>query len=282
MPLWTLLCPDTYTQSLLLILLVGIFGDNPPGCQSPICWAVVMNRRRLLPAFPLGTPAKMLDSVQQYRDRGYFTHSVKIGGDVCLDIERIRHLQKNRKPDEIIFYDLNRSWLPAEAIMVMNQLADFSVIFEQPCETLKQCLTVRKQTTQLISIDENLFTLDDMLFIIDRRVGEIVNIKISRVGGLTKARRLRDVALNAGIKFIIMDTGGGVIADTATQHFAWTIPPAFRIATWLCQDMLAVDVVDFGKGRQKPKRPCSNTGKLRGLGRPTQRKNAGKPVAVYL
>ena len=73
--------------------------------------------------------------------------------------------------------------------MVMNQLADFSVIFEQPCETLKQCLTVRKQTTQLISIDENLFTLDDMLFIIDRRVGEIVNIKISRVGGLTKARR---------------------------------------------------------------------------------------------
>ena len=179
-------CWDIWGQSAGLSI-----ADMLGGCYEPT---------PIASSISLGTPAKMLDSVQQYRDRGYFTHSVKIGGDVCLDIERIRHLQKNRKPDEIIFYDLNRSWLPAEAIMVMNQLADFSVIFEQPCETLKQCLTVRKQTTQLISIDENLFTLDDMLFIIDRRVGEIVNIKISRVGGLTKARRLRDVALKRRYK----------------------------------------------------------------------------------
>ena len=117
-----------------------------------------------------------------------------------MDIERIRHLEANRKPGELIFYDLNRAWLPAQAIAVMNAVTDLPIVFEQPCETLEQCLTVRKLTSHAISIDENLITLDDTQRIINERIGEIINIKISRVGGLTKARRIRDIALNAGLK----------------------------------------------------------------------------------
>ena len=108
--------------------------------------------------------------------------------------------------------------------------------------------------------------------------GVSARLSISKLvvsGGLTKARRLRDVALNAGIKFIIMDTGGGVIADTATQHFAWTIPPAFRIATWLCQDMLAVDVVDSERAPET-KTAVLKYRKTARAWASTQRKNAGK------
>ena len=164
--------------------------------------------------------------------------------------------------------------------MVMNQLADFSVIFEQPCETLKQCLTVRKQTTQLISIDENLFTLDDMLFIIDRRVGEIVNIKISRVGGLTK-RGVCVMWHSTRYKIYYH----GYRRRRYRRHRNTTLclddSPAFRIATWLCQDMLAVDVVDSGKGARNQNGRAQIPENCAGLAS-TQEKMLGKPVAVYL
>lgn len=189
-----------------------------------------------------GTPQEMLQLINEYRDKQYTVHSVKIGADPLLDVERIRYLEANRNPDELFFYDINRAWLPAEAIAVMNHVNDLPIIFEQPCETLDQCLTVRKKTTQPISIDENLITLDDAQTIIHRRIGEIFNIKISRVGGLTRARRIRDVAINAGIKLLVMDTGGGVMADTATQHFAQSIPASMRIGTWLCQELISKDV----------------------------------------
>ena len=189
-----------------------------------------------------GTPDEMLSLINEYREKQYTVHSVKIGADPQLDIERIRHLEANRHPDELFFYDINRAWLPAEAIAVMNSVNELPIIIEQPCETLDQCLNVRQKTSQPISIDENLITLDDAQKIIHQRIGEIFNIKISRVGGLTRARRIRDIAINAGIKLLIMDTGGGVMADTATQHFAQSIPVSMRVGTWLCQELITNDV----------------------------------------
>ena len=189
-----------------------------------------------------GTPDEMLALINEYRAKDYSVHSIKIGADQQLDIKRIRHLEANRNTGELFFYDVNRAWLPAEAIAVMNSVKDLPIIVEQPCETLDQCLTVRQKTSQPISIDENLITLDDAQKIIHQRIGEIFNIKISRVGGLTRARRIRDVAINAGIKLLIMDTGGGVMADTATQHFAQSIPVSMRIGTWLCQELISNDV----------------------------------------
>ena len=189
-----------------------------------------------------GAPDEMLALINEYRARDYRVHSVKIGADQPLDIERIRHLEAHRNAGELFFYDVNRAWLPAEAIAVMNSVKDLPIIVEQPCETLDQCLTVRQKTSQPISIDENLITLDDAQKIIHRRIGEIFNIKISRVGGLTRARRIRDVAINAGIKLLTMDTGGGVMADTATQHFSQSIPISMRIGTWLCQELIENDV----------------------------------------
>ena len=73
-------------------------------------------------------------------------------------------------------------------------------------------------------------------------LAEIANIKINRVGGLTKARRLRDQCLASGIAMLIMDTGGGVVADTAVAHLAQSIPAESCLGVWSCQEMVAVDV----------------------------------------
>ena len=187
------------------------------------------------------SPEGMLAEVEEYRARGYRVHSAKVGADARLDVERIRHLAEAERPGEFIFFDVNRAWTPMEAIQVMNAVNDLPAVFEQPCETLDQCAAVRANTTHPISIDERLETLDDLRRIVDQGIAEIVNIKLNRVGGLTRARRLRDLCLASGVKMLTMDTGGSVVADTAVQHFAQSIPIEMRLGTWLCQELVSPD-----------------------------------------
>ena len=69
---------------------------------------------------------EMLDEVQRFRDRGYRVHSCKVGADVSMDIQRINLLADNESEGEIMFYDVNRAWLPREAITVMNSVVENS------------------------------------------------------------------------------------------------------------------------------------------------------------
>ena len=91
----------------------------------------------------------------------------------------------------------------------MRAAADLpDLTFEQPCETLEQCAHVRTRNFQPISIDERAESIADILRIVREGAGDIINIKINRVGGLTKARTIRDIALNAGIQMLVMESGG--------------------------------------------------------------------------
>ena len=226
-------------------------------------------------------PEDMMVEIDRYRAMGYHVHSAKVGADVDMDIKRIRYMAEHQNPGELIFYDVNRAWLPAEAIQVMNATSDLPIMFEQPCETLDQCAVVRTQTTQVISIDERLESFEDMLRIQGQRIGEVVNIKLNRVGGLTKAVKLRDFCLNTGIKMLTMDTGGTVLADTVVQHFAQSIPRESRLGTWLCHDLLdAAAEVAPGQGSRNQS-GLTSAPDLIGIGVEPELALLGDPIAVY-
>ncbi len=225
------------------------------------------------------TPDGMIENIRYFRDKGYRVHSAKVGADVDLDIERINHLAANQHPGETIFYDVNRAWLPREAITVMNAVEIGNSWFEQPCETLDETQTVRRQTRHPISVDESLHTYQDLLRIQRDGIGEIANIKINRVGGLTKARRMRDFCLETGISMLIMDTGGSVLADTSTAHFAQSIPSVSCLGTWSCQEMIAVDPAP-GQGARNID-GCFTAPDAPGLGVESAVAILGDPVAIY-
>jgi L-alanine-DL-glutamate epimerase-like enolase superfamily enzyme len=190
---------------------------------------------------PTAPPDDMLAEVRAYRARGYRVHSVKIGSGVAEDVARIEALAADEQPGETIFYDVNRAWLPNVAITVMNAVRHLPVWFEQPCETLEECAVVRASTSHPISLDETITTPVDLLRARDLGAGEIVNIKIGRVGGLTRARRLRDLALELGLGVLVEDTGGTILADTAAAHLASTVPARSLIGTWSCQELITFD-----------------------------------------
>ena len=217
--------------------------------------------------------------IQRYRDRSYVAHSVKIGGDVERDVARIRDVESIRLPGEIVLYDVNRGWTRQQALRVMQVTEDLKVMFEQPGETLDDIAAIRQLHSAPVSVDESLVTLQDAARIARDGLAEVFGIKLNRVGGLTKAARMRDVALAHGIDMFVMATGGSVLADTEALHLAATIPDINCHAVWACQDMLTVDIAS-GRG------PRNKAGHLHlpeepGLGVEPNEDQLGHPVAVY-
>lgn len=229
-----------------------------------------------------GSSDYMTRLIEKYRERGYFVHSVKVGADELEDIKNIRALEALRRPNEIMFYDANRAWTRRQANIAMNAVADLGVTFEQPCETLDDIAALRKVTTSPISIDESLVTLQDMVRIARDGLADCINIKINRVGGLTKAKRIRDVAMAHGIQMYVMATGGSVMADTEAAHLAQSTPEEFCLATWACQDMLTIDVAasqpEHGGRSQDGLLTVSDAP---GFGIEPDVTVLGEPVAVY-
>ena len=217
--------------------------------------------------------------IERYRQRGYVVHSVKIGGDVERDIARIRDVESIRLPGEIVLYDVNRGWTRQQALCVMSACADLNVMFEQPAETLDDIAALSGKHASPVSVDESLVTLQDATRIARDGLAEVFGIKLNRVGGLTKAARMRDVALAHGIDMFIMATGGSVLADAEALHLAATIPDNCCHAVWACQDMLTIDIAG-GRG------PRNTDGHLHlpqmpGLGVHPNEDVLGDPVAVY-
>lgn len=217
--------------------------------------------------------------IELYRDRGYVAHSVKIGGDVERDIARVRDVESIRLPGESVLYDVNRGWTRQQALQVMRSCEGLNVMFEQPAETLDDIAALAGRHSAPVSVDESLVTLQDAARIARDGLAEVFGIKLNRVGGLTKAARMRDVALAHGIDMFVMATGGSVLADAEALHLAATIPDDNCHAVWACQDMLTVDVAD-GRG------PRNVDGHLRlpeapGLGVHPDEGALGDPVARY-
>jgi len=231
--------------------------------KSPIdmaCWDIAGQAAELPIADLMGggsrTPAPIASSVgaktveetrevlARYRDRGYWVHSVKVGGDVDQNIERIQDVETHRPTKERILYDANRGFTRQQALRVMQATEQWKVMFEQPCETLDDIAAIRPLHSAPVSVDECLVTLQDATRVARDGIAEVFGIKLNRVGGLTKASRIRDIALAHGIDIFVMATGGSVLADTEALHLAATIPDDNMLGVWACQDMITAEIAD--------------------------------------
>ncbi|ACI59643.1 Mandelate racemase/muconate lactonizing protein (plasmid) [Rhizobium leguminosarum bv. trifolii WSM2304] len=188
-----------------------------------------------------GTPDAMMREMEKFRQRGAKRFSVKVGQGVNTDIEVVKRFTESRREDELMIFDANCGWSPWEAIRVMNATADLDTTFEQPCATYEQCLIVRQQTQQPLCLDECLVELKDFVRAVSDRACQIVNIKIARVGGITKARTIRDFLLTYDISMLTMCMAGTTINDTMCAHFGQTVPANRFVGTWSCQDYVTVD-----------------------------------------
>jgi len=207
------------------------------------CWDIVGQESDLPVSYLLGgqygddvvlyraisqRPAEdMAENVANYRAEGYRRFQLKVGGNPDQDIDRIRAVRKILKPGDKLVADANTGWLMHEAARVVQAVSDLDVYIEQPCYSYEQCLAIRQRTSLPFILDEVIDSIDMILRASNDKAMDVVNIKISKFGGLTKAKQARDLCVSLGIAMTLEDSWGGDIVTAAIAHLAHSTPQEY-------------------------------------------------------
>jgi cis-L-3-hydroxyproline dehydratase len=170
------------------------------------------------------SPEEMAGKVAGYRDEGYRRFQLKVGGNPDTDIDRIHAVAEKLQPGDKLIADANTGWLMHEAMRVVRGVRDVDVYIEQPCDSYEECLSIRRHTNHPFVMDESVDGLNMLLKGHADAAMDVVNIKISKFGGLTKARQARDLCASLGIAMTIEDSWGGDFTTAAIAHLAHSTP----------------------------------------------------------
>ena len=221
-----------YVKSPLDVALWDIAGKVTDRPLHTLLGGQLQHAVALYRAISQGTPDEMACSVAKHLNEGYRRFQLKVGGIPDDDIVRIAAVRDILPDDCILVADANGGWTRDQAVRVVDAVKDLDVYVEQPCATLEECVSVRRRTFRPFVLDEVITDTTDLIRAISNDAMDVVNLKISRVGGLTKARILRDICVEAGIPMTIEDSWGGDVATAAIAHLALSTPArAFFSAT---------------------------------------------------
>ncbi|HET6251756.1 MAG TPA: cis-3-hydroxy-L-proline dehydratase [Tepidisphaeraceae bacterium] len=233
-----------YVKSGIDIACWDILGQ---AAKLPVC--ALMGGRfgeavQLYRAISQESPEEMAAKVAAYRAQGYTRFQLKVGGDPDTDIERIRAVRAMLKPGDRLVADANTGWTQHEAMRVVRGVRDVDVYIEQPCLSYEECLSIRRHTDHPFVLDENVDSLDMLLRARADLAMDVVNLKISKLGGLTKTRQARDLCVSMGIAMTLEDSWGGDITTAAIAHLAHSTPEEFRFTSTDFNSYVTVSTAD--------------------------------------
>lgn len=223
------------------------------------------------------SPEQMAARVAAYRAEGYRRFQLKVGGDPDVDIARIRAVAAQLQPGDRLVADANTGWVQHEAVRVAKAVRDVDVYIEQPCLSYEECLAVRRQCEHPFILDENIDDLNILLRAKADLAMDVVNLKISKLGGLTKTKQARDLCVSMGIAMTLEDSWGGDIATAAIAHLAHSTPPEFLFSTTDFNSYVTVSIADGAPKRVNGRMAAS---KSPGLGIKARMAVLGKPVVT--
>jgi L-alanine-DL-glutamate epimerase-like enolase superfamily enzyme len=225
------------------------------------------------------SPEAMAAKVEGYRAEGYRRFQLKVGGDPETDIARIRSVSEVLQQGDVLIADANTGWLMHEAARVVRAVKDVDVYIEQPCPSYEECLTIRRRTDHPFVLDEVIDGIEPLLKGYADGAMDVVNIKISKFGGLTRARQARDLCVSLGIAMTIEDSWGGDITTAAIAHLAHSTPTEMLFTATDFNSYVTVSTAEGAPQRTGGRLAAS---KEPGLGVAPKREILGEPVARWV
>lgn len=222
-------------------------------------------------------PEEMARRVADYRAEGYRRFQLKVGGDPDVDIARIHAVAAKLSPGDRLVADANTGWTQHEAMRVVRGVRDVDVYIEQPCLTYEECLSVRRHCDHPFVLDETIDSLDVLLRAKTDLAMDVVNLKISKLGGLTKVKQARDLCVSMGIAMTLEDSWGGDIVTAAIAHLAHSTPTELLFTSTDFNSYVAVSTAEGAPQRVNGRLAAS---KKPGLGIAPRMAVLGKPVVV--
>ncbi len=224
--------------------------------KSPVdiaCWDI-LGRRAGLPlyallgglraasfplyvAVPLAPADEMARFVAERMAEGVRHFQLKLGADPHDDAARAAEVARLLGDHGLLIADANCGWLPQDAVVAARLLDPLDRVYlEQPCRTLEECVAVRRHTTLPMILDEIILDVPSLLRAVAANGLEAFNLKLSRVGGLSSARLLRDLAVELGLRVTLEDTWGGDVTTAAVAQLAASTRPEHLLTVSFMND----------------------------------------------
>ena len=192
--------------------LVAFLGGEPKSLRTAV-------------TISLKTPQEMARDAKEAFGRGFDILKVKVGGRDGLDTERIEAV-RGAVPEARLLIDANQAWSVYESLEIIKAISPLEIeLIEQPVDghDLDGLKRITQQSTIPILADEAVFTLEDAKKVIENKAADLINIKLMKCGGISKAIEIIEYCRGEGVKCMMgsMLEGPTSIALTAQLVMAY-------------------------------------------------------------
>jgi L-alanine-DL-glutamate epimerase-like enolase superfamily enzyme len=230
-------------------------------------------------AFIPRTPGDSLhEAIARHRQNGVHHFTSKASGDPATDIAYLHYVGERLHNGESLSIDVNRGYRLDQALRVAHMAGDIDLMLEQPCATIEECRDLRSRVRVPVMLDEEINTIHDLTRAYHMGAMDALNLKMGRVGGITRACLMRDVCAALKIPMYIQDTAGTSIVEAAIAHVAHSTPQRVLLATWDVSGMIPLKTAE-GRPTYQDGRIYASAGP--GLGVEPLPEVLGEPVAVW-
>jgi len=269
----------SYAKSPIDVACWDLTGKAWGASVADMLGGVRQERFPLYFAVPLGSPEEMVNYVLARREEGIHRFQLKIGGDPTLDGIRAKHIIDATGPEDLIIGDANGGWRVNDAIIAARAMENLPrFYFEQPCPTMEECIEVRKHTTLPMVYDEVVNDPATLIRAVREGGAGAFNLKVSKVGGLTKAKLMRDLGQELGLQMTIEDTWGGDVVSAASAHLAASTKERALLSVSFMNDWTNEHVAGY---QPRSKDGFGSAPSAHGLGIEIDAKALGQPIYSF-
>lgn len=173
----------------------------------------------------LKDPTLMAADALTIKQAGFQVIKVKLGGSKEEDIERIRLIREAVGNEIPIRIDANQGWSPTDAKEILDGLAPFNIQHcEEPIDRrlFMQLPEISKHSKIPIMADESCCDVFDAQRLLDIHACQLLNIKLSKSGGIFNALKIIQLAEKENIHLQLGGFLESRLGFTAAAHLALT------------------------------------------------------------
>lgn len=185
---------------------------------------MVTPRPQTVGSVPPQTGKELEAAIAVHRTNSIVQFSTKSTGDVAHDTAYLRFMGERMHLGESLKIDGNGGWRADEAIRIARGMGEIDVYFEQPCATYEECREVRRTTGVPLILDESATSVDVILRAKQDGILDGLNLKLAKVGGISKMRLIRDLCVALNVPMEIQDSSWSELACAVLAHMAHSTP----------------------------------------------------------
>ncbi len=218
-----------YAKSAIDIALWDITGK---AAGLPLYALLGGRRQATLPLYHSITcidPDDMARIARDAQAKGITQFQAKLGreADWQADAERLAKVREAVGPGPLVYGDWNCGATRLQATRTGRAVAHLDVMLEAPCATLADCAAVRAATGLPMKMDELVHDTASLLEAQSLGILDAYALKLSKFGGISAARKARDMAGHLGAVMCVECTWGSDIVTAAALHLAAATDPQY-------------------------------------------------------